>query len=134
MVFMNKFLVSFIFFIFLFLSCNSQSNSSQIIKYDTEYSLLTRTYWMLRGKTKMVVGNQLEISHKDSTFVFTTCNCNTSGSWEMKNDSLFLNHLVVNKKLEEIGCYQPAFYLKIDEKQLMGRNEEETIEVLKKEK
>ena len=118
------------FYIVIFLCCKPQVAS--ITKYEASALLDIKVYWMFKGKKKFVLGNTLSLNSVDSTFNFTTCGCETRGRWKIMSDTLFLDHQEVGKIHDSIVCYTPHFYKKWYGNQWIGRNEGETIEVLKK--
>ncbi len=116
----------------LWILINDQNTLNINGAYYSIHSKWVKAQWYIKGKRKFVQGNYLNLQ-ADSTFDFSTCNCTSNGEWHSRNDTLFLLHKTTTLVINTDGCYQPKHYL-IDGSLLIGNNQGESIELLKRQK
>lgn len=130
---MNKSLIILVILYGIFsVTCN-QSQVEFVTNYKASKSFEIQAYWTLKGKRKFIMGNNLSLNNRDSTFILHTCGCLSKGTWNILKDTVFLDYQEVNKQNDSIiNCYIPGYYTIWLEDKLIGENKNEYIEVLKK--
>ncbi len=121
-----------LFLLFLSMQAFAQTDSTLLGEYKyVPVSLTEGIWWRLQGKKKYLSSTKVNLK-KDASFSFSTCGCQTTGTYRVQKDTILLKHLEVSTDIPTRKCSLPSQYLIDAKRRLIGLNKDIRIEILTK--